>query len=470
MSQGSKNHTTVYGQEKEIQWHINTGSNKIHAKRLPGRFRQLKWMAASVWLLFFLGPYLRWGERQAVLLDIPNRQFHFFDLTVHPQDVWTLTFVMLFFATLLFMSTVLAGRAFCGYACFQTVWTDVFTWLENTLEGPPKSRFQLDAAPWNARKLSIKTIKHMLWILIAILTGVSFAAWFTDAFQLWRDYFTLQAHISAWIVLILFTTGTYVFAGFMREQVCMWLCPYARIQGVMYDKNTLLPAYDEQRGEPRGNIDKSVAKFSGACVDCDQCLAVCPTGIDIREGQQVGCITCGLCIDACDMVMNKLKQPIGLIRYASLNQLNGHSGKPMFQRAPVWLAIVLIISSIISTIYGLNTMSEAELSVIDSRKPMYVLMSDNSIQNRFQIRIFNKSKQNQRYHINVNGITEMRVEGTQKPLLVKSGKMATTTVTVRVKKDAIRQSLTPLIFNIRNTNAADAQPIEYKSMFKGPVT
>jgi len=245
--------------EEAANWHVNTGEEKIHAKRVSGRWRRLKWITQGVWLIFFLGPYLRWNGRQAVLFDIPNRQFHIFDITILPQDVWMLALVLLFFAMLLAAVTSIAGRVYCGFFCFQTAWTDVFTWLEEKIEG-----------------------KWFIWFLISVLTGISFVAWFTDAYQLWHD--------------ALFTVGTLVLAGKLREQACFWLCPYARIQGVMYDKETILPTYDFNRGEPRGRLKKGkVPEGQGDCIDCKQCVAVCPTGIDIRMGQQEGCITCSLC-------------------------------------------------------------------------------------------------------------------------------------------------------------------------------
>ncbi len=460
------NPTNNYVEEKEIQWHVNTGSNKIHAKRIPGRFRILKWISALPWLIFFIGPYFRWEDHQAVLFDIPARQFHLFSITVHPQDIWTLSFVLLFFATLLLISTVIAGRVFCGYFCFQTVWTDLYTWIENKLEGPPKERYQLDAAPWGIKKLSIKVTKHTLWILIGALTGVSFAAWFTDAYQLWQDYFTLQAHSSAWTTLVLLTAGTYLFAGYMREQMCLWLCPYSRLQGVMYDKNTLLPAYDTQRGEPRSKLGKGSHR-SGECVDCDQCLAVCPTGVDIREGQQVGCITCGLCIDACDMVMKKLNRPTGLIRYASLNQLENLKEKRIWKRPQVVLALGLIIISVFATAYGLNNMSPAEMSVAASRQPMYTIMSDNSVQNIYQIRIFNKTDEDHTYRISVSDNKNRLFKDSENKLRVKSGRMATTNIAVRVPREAIAHRTTPITFKAHNLSTKNIT-LEYQSTFTAP--
>ncbi len=237
-------------------WQLNTGEETIHAKRMPGKWRTIKWLGSSIWLIFFLGPYLRWGERQAVLFDIPNRQFHIFDFTILPQDFWMLSLTLLFFAILLAMVTALAGRVWCGFFCFQTVWTDVYTWLEEKLEGSPQKRRKLGAAPMSLDKLWRKIVKHALWLLIALLTGISFVAWFTDVYLLWAGLLRLDVSSAVWISLAMFTAGSYVLAGFLREQTCFWLCPYARIQSVMVDNTTLIPTYDFHRGEPRGRARK----------------------------------------------------------------------------------------------------------------------------------------------------------------------------------------------------------------------
>ncbi|MDX8399505.1 MAG: cytochrome c oxidase accessory protein CcoG, partial [Gallionellaceae bacterium] len=314
----SQNHIEDLYSEAD-HWHVNTGETTIHAKRISGRFRAYKWYASLLWLSFFITPYFRWDGQQASLFDIPGRQFHFWSLTIWPQDVWMLSLVLILLAISLFGVTAIAGRIWCGYFCFQTVWTDWFTWLEEKIEGKPTARRKLDAAPWNADKIKKKVLKHGIWIALSTLTGISFSIWFVDAFDYWDKLIHFDLSLLAWVVILMFLLGTYYLAGFMREQTCMWLCPYARIQAVMADAQTLLPAYDESRGEPRGKIRRgqAVDDTQGDCIDCFQCVQVCPTGIDIRQGQQLGCITCGLCLDACDSVMDKVGRPRGLIRYAS---------------------------------------------------------------------------------------------------------------------------------------------------------
>ena len=391
------------------QWHLNVGEQKIHSKRMAGRWRRIKWLSSSVWLLFFLGPYLRWDGRQAVLFDLPAQQFHLFGITILPQDLWILALLLLFFAITLALVTALAGRVFCGYFCFQTVWTDVYSAIEAWLEGPPHQRRKLDSAAWGLNKWRIKLTKHVLWLTIALLTGVSFVAWFTDAYQLWGGLIRLSLPIEAWVTIGLFIIGTYSLAGFMREQVCLWLCPYAKIQGVMVDADTLLPVYDELRGEPRGRLQRETVtrgqitrekitpeqtvdeQFTGDCIDCDLCLAVCPTGVDIREGQQSGCITCGLCLDACDSVMNKLGRPLGLIRYDSLNGIEGRGQPRWFLRPRVWTYLLIVLGSLAGIGYGFGQLEALELKLIQQRQPLFVQLSDGSIQNRYRLKILNKT-------------------------------------------------------------------------------
>ncbi len=456
--------------EEAGHWHVNTGGETIHAKRIDGRFRRLKWMTSSIWLLFFLGPYLRWEGRQAMLFDIPNRQFHLFGLTVLPQDVWMLSLVLLFLAIVLIGVTVVAGRVFCGFFCFQTAWTDVFTWIEEKLEGPPAKRRKLDKAPWDAAKIRIKATKHLLWLAIAVLTGVTFAGWFTDIYQLWYDLFTLQAHPAAWVTLGLFLAGTYILAGFMREQVCFWLCPYSRIQSVMYDAETILPTYDAKRGEPRGRLRKGASinddEF-GDCVDCNLCVAVCPTGVDIRHGQQEGCITCGLCIDACDQVMDKVGRPHGLIRYASLDEIEGRPGVPLLKRPKVLVSLAIIAISLLGILWGIANISGIELKVLHDRQPLFVLQSDGSIQNRYEIKVLNKTNRDIHVELVAEGPAGLKLKGAENGFLAPSGNITARTVFVKVPRQSLMQERIPILFRVSSREQPDLAS-EYESMFFGP--
>ncbi|MEJ2453948.1 MAG: cytochrome c oxidase accessory protein CcoG [Candidatus Thiodiazotropha sp.] len=446
-------------------WQVNTGGDTIHAKRMPGRFRSLKWLSAAIWLPFFFGPYLRWGDRQAVLFDIENGRFHLFGATVHPDDIWMLALVLLFFAMLLALFTVVAGRAWCGYFCFQTVWTDLYTWLEQRFEGPPRERYRLDAAPWSLRKLAIKTGKHIAWLGVALFTGVSFAAWFTDAYQLWGDYLSLQAPLVAWSTLLLFTLGTYLLAGFMREQVCLWLCPYGRIQGALIDPDTLTPHYDLQRGEPRGTLDRTGASAKGACIDCKQCVAVCPTGVDIREGLQMGCISCGLCIDACDSVMRRIDRPTGLIRYTSHNAIQGKRRRHTWARPQVLALHAFSLLAAVTVAWGLSHMSGATLSVNHIRQPLFVQLSDGSIQNRYEVRVFNKSDRSQRFRIELDAAEPVEVVGVDEPLAIDRYSRGAVSVLVRA---APRGGDMPLTFRVSSLGGPP-DVLEYRSFLARPA-
>ncbi len=461
-------HDSLYGDAD--YWHVNTGEETIHAKRMPGRFRTLKWWSASIWVIFFIGPYFRWDGHQAVLFDIANRKFHIFDITILPQDVWLLAVVMLFFAMLLGAVTSVAGRVFCGYFCFQTVWTDIFTLIEEKLEGSPAQRARLDKAPWSAKKIRIKGIKHFLWILIGIYTGISFTLWFADAYEMWVAYFTLEAPLVAWVTVATFAIFTYVFAGFMREQVCLWLCPYARIQGVMYDCETILPTYDVKRGEPRGKLKKNTdekGRELGDCIDCKLCVAVCPTGVDIRHGQQEGCITCGLCLDACDSIMDKINRPRGLISYVSLDEINGKPKLKLFQRPRVLGFLAILLISIMGMLWGVTHLGSLELSVIHERQPLYVIQSDGSIQNKYELKVLNKTDTVMSVELDVSGPDNLSVHGVTAPWQVDPGDVGAFTVFLRVPGQEFKQERAEVVFTVSNAEDESISAV-YESMFFGP--
>ncbi len=472
----SQGDTAVQSAVKEFYdeadyWEVNTGGKTIHAKRMPGKWRTIKWITSSVWLIFFLGAYLRWDGRQAVLFDIPNRQFHIFGATILPQDLWMLSLVLLFFAILLAVATALAGRVFCGFFCFQTVWTDVFTWLEDKLEGPPQKRRQLELAPWDARKIRIKVTKHAIWLLIGVLTGISFTAWFTDAYQLWKDIFTFNLHPAAITTILLFTAGTYFLAGFMREQVCFWLCPYARIQSAMVDRYTIIPSYDTKRGEPRGRLQKKKGGGPqpklGDCIDCKQCVAVCPMGVDIRRGLQEGCIMCALCIDACDQVMDKIHRPRGLIRYASLNELETGERLPLYKRVRVWVYGTIMLLAAVGIVYGLSTLDALKLTVVHERQPLYVLESDGTIQNKYTLKVLNKTMQEVPVKLEVSGPPQVTLHGTKESFTVPPGETSAVRVFVRVPRKLLKAESVPITFRLVSPDNPELSA-ERESVFIGP--
>jgi len=457
---------------EEAHQNVNVGGKTIHAKRIPGKWRTIKWVANSIWLIFFFGAYLRWDDRQAVLWDIPNRQFHLFGVTVIPQDFWLLSLLLLFFAMLLAVATAIAGRVWCGFFCFQTVWTDVFTWIEEKLEGSPRKRQELDEAPWDATKIRIKITKHILWLLISVFTGISFVIWFTDAYQLWADLLAFQAHPVALLTILIFTVGTYLFAGFMREQICFWLCPYARIQSAMVDRHTVIPTYDFRRGEPRGYLNKKLEEAGkstmGDCVDCQLCVVVCPTGIDIRAGLQEGCLMCGLCIDACDPVMDKIKRPRGLIRYVSLEEIEANAVLPLWTRTRVWVYGLILLAAAAGIAYGLSNVDTVELRVLHARQPMYVIQSDGSIQNQYILKILNKMTSDVQVRISATGPDGLKLANVTEPVTANNSTVTPTTVFVRVPREKLTGNSVPITFRIEGEKGNKTFFSERESIFAGP--
>ncbi|MDD5384609.1 MAG: cytochrome c oxidase accessory protein CcoG [Gallionella sp.] len=464
---------SVTGIYQELEhWNVNTGAKTIHAKRMPGFFRTIKNYTQALYLLFFLVPYLRWNGKQAILFDITNSQFHFFNLTVLPQDIWMLSLLLLLLAMVLFAVTSVASRVWCGYFCFQTAWTDWFTWIEDKIEGNPQARRKLDVAPWNVGKIWKKSIKHFIWMLISLLTGISFSTWFVDAYDYWNKLVHFQLPLVGWVTLATLFFGTYILAALLREQVCMWMCPYARIQGVMTDSQTILPAYDFRRGEPRGKLHRKAGEegraAQGDCIDCYQCVQVCPTGVDIRDGQQLGCITCGLCLDACDSIMDKVGKPHGLIRYTSLDELEGKPAKKMYRhpRTLVYIGIILIAFG--GIVYGLTHLGSIALKVIPERQPLYVNLSDGSIQNKYDFKVLNKTDHD--FHVTVTaegGVKDQVIIGAEKPLLTHHGRSTSFTIFVRAPGENIKREVTPIVFRIQSVD----DPLiaaEYKTKFNGP--
>jgi cytochrome c oxidase accessory protein FixG len=461
--------TSLYHEHEE--WHVNSGEATIHAKRMPGRFRTIKYITESFWLVFFLGAYLRWNGKQAILFDIDNRQFHFFSMTILPQDIWMLSLLLLLLAMTLFAVTSVASRVFCGYFCFQSSWVDWFTWIEEKIEGNHTQRQKLDKAPWDMTKLRLKLIKHAIWLVIAVLTGISFSIWFVDAFDYWHKLVTFSLPVIGWVVLFMFVVGTYILAGFMREQACMWLCPYARIQAVMGDAQTILPAYDESRGEPRGKIRRGQPvdeSKTGDCIDCYQCVQVCPTGIDIRQGQQLGCITCGLCIDACDSIMDKIGRPRGLIRYASLDELEGRPVKKLYQHPRTWVYVAILLLALSGIVYGLTHLGALTLRVAPERQPLFVRMSDGSIQNKYTFKVLNKTDKDLYVKVSAEGgiKDQIIVDADQKQLAIH-GKATAFTVFVKAPEVSIHKEVTKLQFRVENVEEP-TMAAEYTTMFNGP--
>jgi cytochrome c oxidase accessory protein FixG len=392
---------------------------KIYAKGIRGYFDN--WRIALVvftQLLFYVSPWLVWNDRQAILLHLVERKFYIFGLVFWPQDVIYLAALLIISAYALFLVTAVAGRLFCGYACPQTVYTQIFMWIEDWIEGDRNARIKLDKAPLDARKLRIKGTKHLIWGLFSLWTGFTLVSYFTPVSELMESVRT--GNLGAWEIFWIFFYGgfTYLFAGFMREQVCKYMCPYARFQSVMFDPDTLIITYDPERGETRGARKKGVdAKAAGLgdCVDCGQCVVVCPTGIDIRNGLQYECIGCAACIDVCDQVMDKVGLPRGLVRYSTENAMAKHmTRKDIFSH--IIRPRILLYTAILALITGLSAWFlvhriPLKVDIIRDRSSLAREADDGRIENVFTLQIMNTEEQAHRYKVTVDGLPEIEIDG-----------------------------------------------------------
>ena len=376
----------------------------IHTRSFRGRLRNLRLLfGGALLVLFFATAWLQWNGRQAVLWDLSARQFHVFGSTFWPQDFILLSALLIVAAFGLFFITVLAGRVWCGYACPQSTWTWIFMWAEKVTEGDRSQRIRLDAAPWSPGKLLRRAAKHALWLAISLLTAVAFVGYFTPIRELASGLLSLAPEPAPAIWVALFTAATYLNAGWLREQVCLHMCPYSRFQGVMFDRDTLNVSYDAARGEsrgPRSRHDDPRALGLGDCVDCTLCVQVCPTGIDIRDGLQLDCIGCGACVDACDQVMERLDYPRGLIRYASERSLAGGTTRLLRPRLVGYG--VALLAMLGAMLWAFEARSLVSLDVTRDRT-LYRENSAGQIENMYSLKVINKSQQPRHYRVQVHG-------------------------------------------------------------------
>jgi len=396
----------------EVMVSLYQAQKKIYPRSVSGLFSRWRWGLVLLTQLVFYGlPWLEWGQRQAVLFDLGTRRFYIFGLVLYPQDFIYLSGILVISALSLFLFTAVAGRQWCGYACPQTVYTEIFLWLEKLTEGDRSARLRLDASPMSLNKVARKASKQFLWVTLALWTGFTFVGYFTPIKDLGVSFLT--AGMGPWETFWVFFYGfaTYGNAGYMREQVCKYMCPYARFQSAMFDKDTLIVTYDEARGEPRGARSRKAdpkALNLGSCVDCTLCVQVCPTGIDIRKGLQYECISCAACIDVCDTVMDKMGYPRGLIRYSTENAVTqGWTRSQLLRRVfrPRVLVYTAILSAVtIAMFTSLALRTPFKVDVVRDRASLARIVSGGKIENVYRLQVMNATESKQDYRITVQGL------------------------------------------------------------------
>lgn len=460
---------------------LYTSRQHIHPKQAKGVFRKLKWLGVIVLLAFYyIAPLLRWERAgpisdQFILADFEHRRFYFGPIEIWPQEVYYITGLLILAGVGLFLATSLFGRVWCGYACPQTVWTDLFIWVEGLFEGDRNQRIRLDKAPWTFDKIWRKIGKHTVWIIISIMTGGWFIMYFNDAYEVMGGFFNGTAPLSSYIFLVAMSGTTYALAGTMREQVCTYMCPWPRIQAAMLDNEALSVTYRYDRGEPRGPHKKGQTwDGRGDCIDCKQCVAVCPAGIDIREGLQIECINCALCIDACDEVMVKLDRPKGLIAYDIQENIErrqkGEKPRFKFMRGrTIFYAVIFTLVSLVMA-FGLLTRKTMEVNVIRDRAPLFVKLSTGEVRNVYTVKVLNKGAQKRNVMIEISGVENAalraddgKVEDNKLHIIAEPNKMSKNRIFLVAKPDD--QHDTSIDVEVKVTDAATGDVAKSKSVF-----
>ena len=427
---------------------------EIYPREVHGVFA--RWRVAMVLLtlgLYYVLPWINWGAgRQALLFDLPNRKFNVFMMTLWPQDLVYLSALLVISALGLFLFTSVGGRLWCGYACPQTVWTEVFLWIERKVEGSRPQQMKLAKAPWNTEKLTKKGTKHIIWILFSLWTGFTFVGYFTPIREL---AFAIPSwDLGPWETFWIFfySFATYGNAGWLREQVCIYMCPYARFQSVMFDDNTLIISYDERRGEPRGarKRRKEKPREKGDCIDCGLCVQACPTGIDIRNGLQYQCIACAACIDACDDVMDKMNYDRGLVRYTTLNEVKGKGLHILRPRVYFYTAILSAL--IIAMLWSLVVRVPVGLDITRDRNILYREAANGDLENVFMLKIMNQDSRAHNFIISIDGLPGATLDPDQDETYAASGEIVDTLVRVRASEDIIKDRSTNITFKITATD------------------
>ncbi len=457
--------------DRELEAELYARRQKIHPRAVSGPLA--RWRVAMV--LLTLGVYyglawINWGAgRQAFLVDLPGRKFHLFAWTFWPQDLFYLTALLIISALTLFLFTAVAGRLWCGYTCPQTVWTEVFLWIERRIEGDRLQQIRLDGLPWSREKLAKRGSKHAVWVLFALWTGFTFVGYFTPIREL--ALAVLRVAPGPWETfwILFYALATYGNAGFLREQVCIYMCPYARFQSAMFDRDTLIISYDPSRGEPRGprrRTDDPATKGLGDCIDCTLCVQVCPTGIDIRHGLQSECIACGACVDVCNQVMDKMSYPRGLVRYTTQNALE--HGRPIRLLRPRVLVYSAILAAVtVALVIAVLVRVPLELDVIRDRNALFRETPDGLVENVYTLRILNMDDRAHRYRLGASGIPGLAFGTGQREIEARPGEATEVPVTLRAAPDALPARSVVVRFRVE---AADEPryAAEEEARFLGP--
>lgn len=442
----------------------------IYPRSFKGFYRNLRLMGAGFLIALYFGmAWINLGGQQAILLDLPERKFHILGTTFWPQDFVLLAWLLIICAFGLFAITVFAGRVWCGYTCPQSVFTWIFIWIEKMTEGERNRRIKLDKQPMTPGKFWRKLCKHLLWLLVALATGLTFVGYFTPIRELLPEFLTLQAHPWALFWIGFFTLATYGNAGWLREQVCLLMCPYARFQSVMFDNDTLVIAYDQKRGEQRGsrkrNSDDYKAQGLGDCIDCNLCVQVCPTGIDIRDGLQAGCIGCAACVDVCDSIMGKMGYDKGLVSYTTDNQLTGNSKHWLRPRLIGYASALVVMTGLFLWTLGNRTMTEME--VLRDRNVLYRTSQTGMVENVYTLKIANKEPGQRQVTISVSGIPGLTLGGPA-TFTINGGEVTERIVKLLAPATQLNSANEEIIFTITSDNPNQAA-ITSRSRFMSPL-
>ncbi|MGB5397217.1 MAG: cytochrome c oxidase accessory protein CcoG [Gammaproteobacteria bacterium] len=454
----------------DVEQSLYAKRKKIYPREVHGLFAALRATGVAVLLgLYYIIPWLQWDDRQMVLFDLPARKFYIYGMVFWPQDFFYLTLLLIIAALSLFFFTALAGRLWCGFACPQTVWTEAFLWIERKIEGDRPKQMKRDKAPLTFAKFRIKATKHFIWIAFSLFTGLTFVGYFSSIRELTPNFFTLNTGPWETFWIIFYGFATYGNAGWLREQVCTYMCPYARFQSAMIDKDTLIISYDVARGEPRGARKKNIdpkQKGLGDCIDCTICVQVCPTGIDIRDGLQYECIGCAACIDACDDVMDKMGYPKGLVRYTTESTLQGKQTQIFRPRIIVYGLILIGIT--ISAFYAIINRTPLALDVIRDRNTLYRETNDGLIENVYIMKIMNMDKRAHSYSLSVAGVEGIRLRMDIDAIDVESGEVLEVPVRAQLSAEVIEKRSSEIEFKLVANDSADLHVTE-EARFIGPV-